>query len=192
MADFYSIMAQAVSGLDSNTRDARRMLYERARSALDGQGTAALGQSDFLIARISLEEAIAKVEAEAQRGDIHRRKIAPRSTLASRGGTASGPVRPVPEPSAQSRSLWIRFWTKAFRRERDGNSDNLSGEMASESSRDTWLSDLLARASRDDEDDNNQTFEPQRTFVRSDFTARMRDGDSVPELFRLKYKSPPL
>jgi hypothetical protein len=187
MADFYSIMAQAVSGLDGNTRDARRMLYERARSALDGQGTAALGQSDFLIARISLEEAIAKVEAEAQRGD-HRRKIAPRSTLASRGGAASGPVPPVPEPSAQSRNLWMRFWTKAFRRERDGKSDNLSGEMASESSRDTWLSDLLARASRDDEDDNNQTFEPQRTFARSASKAGMRNGASVSESLRLKYE----
>jgi hypothetical protein len=190
MADFYSIMAQAVSALDSNTRDARRMLYERARSALDGQGTAALGQSDFLIARISLEEAIAKVEAEAQRGDIPRRKIAPTSTLASRGGAVGRPVGPVTEPSAQSRNLWIRFWTHAFRRELDGTSDDLSGEMASESSRDTWLSDLLARASRDEDDDDNQTFEPQRTFARSDLTAPMRNGASasVSESLRPKHK----
>jgi len=188
MADFYSIMAQAVSGLDSNTRDARRMLYERARSALDGQGTAALGQSDFLIARISLEEAIAKVEAEAHRGDIHRRQIPPKATLASRGEAVGGPVRPVTEPSAQSRNLWMRFWTHAFRREPDGTSHNLSGEMASEPSRDTWLSDLLARASRDEDDGNKQMFEPQRTFARSDFTAPMRNGASVSESFSLKHK----
>jgi hypothetical protein len=191
MADFYSIIAQAVSGLDSNTRDARRTLYERARSALDGQGNAALGQSDFLIARISLEEAIAKVEADAQRDDIHRRQIAPRSTLGLRGGAVGAPVRPVPEPGAQSRNLWMRFWTRAFRREPDGTSDksdNLSGEIASESSRDTWLSDLLARASRDEGDGNNQTFEPQRTFARSDFTAPMRNGASVSQSFRLKHK----
>jgi len=188
MADFYSIIAQAVRGLDSNTRDARRVLYERARSALDGQGTAALGQSDFLIARISLEEAIAKVEAEAQRGDIHRREIAPRSTLASRGGATGGPVRPVTEPSAQSRNIWMRFWTHAFRREPDGTSDNLSDEMASESIRDTWLSDLLARASRDEDDNHNQTFEPQRTSARSDLTAPMRNEASVSESFRIKHK----
>jgi hypothetical protein len=188
MADFYSIMAQAVSGLDSNTREARRTLYERARSALDGQGTAALGQSDFLIARISLEEAIAKVEAEAQRGDIHRRRIPPRSTPASCSGAAGARVRPAAEPGAQSSNLWMRFWTHAFRREPDGTSDNLSGDMASESSRDTWLSDLLARASSDEDDDNNQTFEPQRAFARNDFTAPMRNGASVLESFHPKHK----
>jgi len=186
MADFYSIMAQAVSGLDSNTRDARRTLYERARSALDGQGTAALGQSDFLIARISLEEAIAKVEAEAQRGDIHQQQTAPRSTVASRRG--ADPVRAVTEPSAQSRSLWMRVWTHAFRREPDGTSDDLFGEMASGSSRDTWLSDLLARASRDEDDGDNQTFEPQRTFARRDLTAPMRNGASASESLRPKHK----
>jgi hypothetical protein len=163
MADFYSIMAQAVSGLDGNTRDARRMLYERARSALDGQGTAALGQSDFLVARISLEEAIAKVEAEAQRGATHRPQIPPRSTLAPCSGAAGAPVRPATEPSAQSGNLWMRFWTRAFRRQPDGRSDALSDEMTSGPSPDTWLSDLLARASRDEDDGNNQRFEPRRT-----------------------------
>ena len=71
MADYYSIMANAVSALDCNTRDARRQLYERARAALITQmrgTTPALDQSDILAARISLEEAIGRVEAEARRG----------------------------------------------------------------------------------------------------------------------------
>jgi hypothetical protein len=34
MADYYSILARAVSGLDSNTQTARRRLYDRARCAL--------------------------------------------------------------------------------------------------------------------------------------------------------------
>jgi hypothetical protein len=71
MADYYSIMANAVSALDWNTRDARRQLYERARAALITQmrgTTPALDQSDILAARISLEEAIGRVEAEARRG----------------------------------------------------------------------------------------------------------------------------
>jgi hypothetical protein len=70
MADYYSIMANAVSALDCNTRDARRQLYERARAALITQmrgTTPALDQSDILAARISLEEAIGRVEAEARR-----------------------------------------------------------------------------------------------------------------------------
>jgi hypothetical protein len=71
MADYYSIMANAVSALDWNTRDARRQLYERARAALITQmrgTTPALDQSDILAAPISLEEAIRRVEAEARRG----------------------------------------------------------------------------------------------------------------------------
>jgi hypothetical protein len=70
MADYYSIIANAVSALDWNTRDARRQLYERARTALITQmrgTTPALDQSDILAARISLEEAIGRVEAEARR-----------------------------------------------------------------------------------------------------------------------------
>ena len=73
MADYYSIMVNAVSALDWNTRDARRQLYERARAALITQmrgTTPPLGQSDILAARISLEEAIGRVEAEARR-DCH-------------------------------------------------------------------------------------------------------------------------
>jgi hypothetical protein len=73
MADYYSIIVNAVSALDRNTRDARRQLYERARAALITRmrgTTPALDQSDILAARISLEEAIGRVEAEARR-DCH-------------------------------------------------------------------------------------------------------------------------
>lgn len=183
MADFYSIMAQAVSALDDNTRDARRTLYERARTALDGHGTAALKQSEFLIARISLEEAIAKVEAEAQREhDVLRRQIAtPRSTIASRGRTF--------EPGARGRGLLKRFWTHAFRGEPDGASGNFSGEKVSGSGRDTWLSDVLARASREEHEDGiNQTFESQRTSTRNGSTGSISNGASASEPLRVKHK----
>ena len=35
MADYYPLIARAVAGLDKNTGDARRALYERARAALN-------------------------------------------------------------------------------------------------------------------------------------------------------------
>jgi hypothetical protein len=35
MADFSSVIARAVAGLEKNTGDTRRVLYERARAALD-------------------------------------------------------------------------------------------------------------------------------------------------------------
>jgi hypothetical protein len=79
MADYYSIIAKAVDALDGNTKDARRGLYERARAALIAEirrADPALNQSDILIARMSLEEAIGKVEAEARRDRRAHRPIA--------------------------------------------------------------------------------------------------------------------
>jgi hypothetical protein len=70
MSDYYSTIANAVSALNRNTRDSRYQLYERARAALITQmreAIPALKQSDILAARISLEEAIGRVEADTQR-----------------------------------------------------------------------------------------------------------------------------
>src|SRR5499426_357392 len=70
MADYYPLIARAVAGLERNTGDARRALYERARNALVSQlrgVTPALSESDITRERLALEEAIRKVEAEAAR-----------------------------------------------------------------------------------------------------------------------------
>jgi putative ABC transport system permease protein len=68
MADYYSLIARAVAGLTENTSEARHALYERARAAfyrhLPG---AALSKADIVAHRLSLEEAIRKVEAESAR-----------------------------------------------------------------------------------------------------------------------------
>src|ERR1700730_13669969 len=118
MADDYSIIAKAVGELDANTKDARRGLYERARAALIAEirrADPALNQSDILIARMSLEEAIGKVEAEARRDRSAHRPIA---------------------------APWRG----------EAPSDYSSGETDSGQG-DNWLSELLARASREDEQD---------------------------------------
>ncbi len=70
MADYYPLIARAVAGLDKNTGDARRALYERARGALVAQlrgVTPALSESDVTRERLALEEAIRKVEGESAR-----------------------------------------------------------------------------------------------------------------------------
>ena len=70
MADYYPLIAKAIAGLDKSTGEARRALYERARTALVTQlrGVApALNESDITRERLALEEAIRKVEAEAAR-----------------------------------------------------------------------------------------------------------------------------
>ncbi len=70
MADYYPLIARAVAGLEKNTGEARRALYERARQALVAQlrgVSPALGESDITRERLGLEESIRKVEAEAAR-----------------------------------------------------------------------------------------------------------------------------
>jgi len=70
MADYYPLIARAVAGLEKNTGDARRIVYERARTALVAQlrgVTPALSESDVTRERLALEEAVRKVEAESAR-----------------------------------------------------------------------------------------------------------------------------
>ena len=68
MADYYPLVSRAVAGLDKNTGENRRALYERARTALVAQLRSvdpALNESDITRERLALEESIRKVEAEA-------------------------------------------------------------------------------------------------------------------------------
>jgi hypothetical protein len=68
MADYHPLISRAVAGLDKNTGENRRVLYERARTALVNQLRGvepALEESDITRERLALEEAIRKVEAEA-------------------------------------------------------------------------------------------------------------------------------
>src|ERR1700722_7597822 len=92
MADYYPLIAKAVTGLDKSTGEARRALYDRARQALLAQlrgGTPALSEADITRERLALEEAVRKVEAEAAR---RSRSDPPPPRYESR------PAPPPPEP----------------------------------------------------------------------------------------------
>src|SRR5258706_13782078 len=83
MADYYPLIARAVAGLEKSTGEARRALYERARTALVTQlrgVTPALSESDITRERLALEESVRKVEAEAARQFVEpaRQPPAPR------------------------------------------------------------------------------------------------------------------
>ena len=70
MAEYYPLIARAVTGLDKNSGEARRALYERARTALVTQLRGIdppLSEQDITRERLALEEAIRKVEAETAR-----------------------------------------------------------------------------------------------------------------------------
>src|SRR5215471_1485053 len=76
MADYHPLIARAVAGLDKNTGENRRALYERARTALVAQLRGVnppLEESEITRERLALEEAIRKVEAESAR---HARETA--------------------------------------------------------------------------------------------------------------------
>ena len=71
MADYYPLIARAVAGLDNNTGENRRGLYERARTALVNQLRSVdppLDESDITRERLALEEAIRRLETEASKG----------------------------------------------------------------------------------------------------------------------------
>jgi hypothetical protein len=70
MADYYSILAQAVNMLDPNTGMARQQLYQRARSAMISELEniyPPFRRSEIATAEIALESAIEKAEVEAVR-----------------------------------------------------------------------------------------------------------------------------
>jgi hypothetical protein len=70
MADYHPLISRAVAGLEKNTSENRRVLYERARAALVNQLRSvepALDESDITCERLALEEAIRKVEADASK-----------------------------------------------------------------------------------------------------------------------------
>jgi hypothetical protein len=102
MADYYPLIARAIAGLDpSAPGESRRALYERARAALIAQLRSVeppLSESEITRERLSLEEAVRKVESEAaQRArDVTRSGDAPRS-----GPRAGDAFRATTRPNAR-------------------------------------------------------------------------------------------
>jgi hypothetical protein len=90
MADYYPLIARAIAGLDpSAPGESRRALYERARAALIAQLRSVdppLSESEITRERLSLEEAVRKVESEA----AQRARDASRPSDASRTGSRAG------------------------------------------------------------------------------------------------------
>ncbi|QUS41157.1 hypothetical protein RPMA_21650 [Tardiphaga alba] len=110
MADYYPLIARAIAGLDpSAPGEQRRALYERARTALIAQLRSVeppLSESEITRERLSLEEAVRKVESEA----AQRARDASRAADASRPragdafrNASQRPGSPPIEPSPRGR-----------------------------------------------------------------------------------------
>src|SRR5262249_18436043 len=101
MADYYPLVAKAVAGLEKNTGEGRRLLYERARTALvaqlRGMNDPPLTEAEITRERLALEEAIRKVEAEAaRRGRDAPRPEAPPAPPRAEVETPAAPPPPQP------------------------------------------------------------------------------------------------
>jgi len=98
MADYYPLISRAVAGLENNTGDARRVVYDRARNALVAQLRAIqppLEEGDITRERLELEEAVRKVEAE----EVEKAaSVAPAQARPQPGGTAAPSISPSPPP----------------------------------------------------------------------------------------------
>ena len=107
----------------------------------------------------------ADAEAQAQRDRLIHRPIATTSTSLRRAGIAAASARPAVRLGGQRRPRLMGFLTRAFRRDPEAAARNerrrpadrgeypssdFWSEMESGQPRDNWLSDILARASRDD------------------------------------------
>ncbi len=109
MADYYPLIARAIAGLDpSAPGESRRALYERARSALIQQLRSVqppLSESEITRERLSLEEAVRKVESEAaQRArEASRPSGGTGASGAPRGGDAFRRATTAARPTQPSR-----------------------------------------------------------------------------------------
>ena len=161
MADYYSLIAKAVGALDLNTVKARRRLYERARTAVRSRMHGAyppFRRSDIAAAELSLDMAIEAVEAEA----VVEQNA--KSTLGS-SRRARGSVTPsqAATQNDEARHSLATLLAGIFRRAGDDApipGEARSGHSGGGEPRDTWLTELLARASRG-VNNNEQDFAPR-------------------------------
>lgn len=97
MTDYRPLLARAIEALDPNTGEARREIYDRARTALINQlrgMNPPLAEADITRERLALEDSIRRVESEATAAPA---PAAPPPSRTPRG-------EPVPRPAPQARA----------------------------------------------------------------------------------------
>lgn len=136
MAEYYAVLSKAVAGLEANSADTRRAVYDKARNALIGQLKAIdppLPTAEISRQRLELEEAIRRVERETS--------STPAGVPAQRA-----PTRPVAEqaPRQTPQDVFRRAIQEAERE----NPDSSRLERAPVAARvaDDWSSERTERA----------------------------------------------
>jgi hypothetical protein len=172
MADYYPLIARAISGLDPRAPgEARRALYERARTALIAQLRGVqppLTESEITRERLALEEAVRKVESEAAQ---RARTEAPRSDNLPRAkpgdalrATASRSRATPVDPQIADR-VQDRAQERAAARSERPSMDRASAERSSNFGFDDMLSQRPPRNLR------AESAQPSRSDSRADSLA---------------------
>ena len=87
MADYYSVIARAVSRLPTKTDEARHAIYDRARTAVQESlrtHDPPLSPAELATERFALEAAISRVETELRRSAREETTLSPPSSFISR------------------------------------------------------------------------------------------------------------
>ncbi len=173
MADYYPIVAKAVGALGSNNEEARRRVYDRARTALLSEVhklVPALDQSEIMAEQLYLEVAIGEVEADTQREQSAQAAVGTPFTAFACGGVVAAPKPPANQNDEEGRGSHTRAYGQDLHRSGKGAKARYQkpyGQRAGESDcqrvRDTWLTELLARASREI-DNEERDFTPKRAL----------------------------
>jgi hypothetical protein len=173
MSDYYPIVAKAVNALGPNTEETRRRVYDRARAALlleVHKLVPALDQTEIMAEQFFLELAIGEVEADTQREQRAQSAVGTPSAAFPRSGDLAAP-RPHANQNDGKGSTWLRrAHGQGFHRSGKGAAARYqepfgppAGESDRQRVRNTWLTELLARASREVENDV-QDFTPKRAL----------------------------
>lgn len=101
MADFHPILARAIAGLTDKSPEARRAVYDRARTALLAQLRSLdppLSEADITRERLSLDEAVSRIEAEIALAEAIEPSLPPLPLDEPAPAPAAPPTRPEPKP----------------------------------------------------------------------------------------------
>ncbi len=107
MADYYPVLTRAISGLEPNTAEARRAVYERARQAIVKQLRSydpPLTESEITKERLGLEEAVRRIESETRAAASAGRPPEAPAVRAPMAPSVNVPPPPRPESGAQEAS----------------------------------------------------------------------------------------
>lgn len=101
MADFHPVLARAIAGLTDKSPEARRSVYDRARAALLAQLRSLdppLSEADITRERLSLDEAVSRIEAEIALAEAIEPSLPPLPLDEPLPEPPAPPARPEPKP----------------------------------------------------------------------------------------------